>query len=249
MKQIFYITTIILLALANSVQAQNANKTEEISDSQKFENALKDVKQINTDEIETLENISQFPVTVVTLKDYSDGISKCDYKTPENVEKIQTGGIWVVLPSELKDVFSTRKDEFKADAEDRLKKLFGFDPGGKAKCFVEIQVETANYITFGYSFPCLDGNCVKQIEVETTITRPFLNLSINKNNSYFWDRWKDNEKVFTGLGYTCDWYKGNGCARGLTEFNIPLVKNGSHYLTVKRSCDVVSYLSEKETCK
>ena len=249
MRKIFLV--IGLLFVANFANAQSATKTIRQNnslptDKEKYASAKDWVMKITPANMKPLETITQFPVVVVTLTDVSKTTNSCDYKNATDLQELQKGGTWVVLPQEIKMFYSNNKPEFDTDKAKRLTQLFGFDEGSsKAKCFVEIQIETPKYISIGISYPCLNGNCIGQINVaavEETIVRPLLNLNIDSNNSFFWDRWKDTKTIFTGLGYTCDWFYGDGCRKGLTEFDIPRVAHGDKYLSIKNNYTVDEYL-------
>lgn len=71
------------------------------------------------------------------------------------------------------------------------------------------------------------------IDIQVTLLKP-INSPI-KNESY------DKKYPFTNLGYTCDWYYGDGCRKGLNEFFIK-EKNNS---TIKKTCTIDDYLDEK----
>ena len=256
MNKVFLV--IGLLLVANFANAQLIKKSDGQNNSSPTDSkgytAAKDwVMKITPDKMRPLETITQFPVVVLTLKDVSKTTNSCDYRNATDLQEFQKGGIWVVLPQEIKMFYSNNKTEFDTDKAKRLTQLFGFDEGSsKAKCFVEIQIETPKFISATISYPCINGNCIGQIKIdaeEETIVRPLLNLSLDSTNGFFWDRWKKDHvptTLFTGLGYTCDWHYEDGCHYGLTEFDIPRVTHGDKYLMIRNSYTIDEYLKSDQ---
>ena len=201
---------------ASSVKAQIDKKLDE----KYFKEAMKDAKTIEPNEIKKdlqVLSASETPILVIHLTENS-----CDdYKKAENKKHFANkDDVWVTLFSEMKSVFQDKKMAGElGNVENRLKKLLGLKWKPNYKCFVELKVAT-NKITRPTPFFDWQGNQVK----------PTDSVIENKIGDY----------PFTNLGYTCDWYYGDGCRYGLTEFK--LVKENDSIIV--NACETDESLEE-----
>jgi hypothetical protein len=124
----------------------------------------------------------------------------CSY-TPDDIAGYKTRGIWVFMPDELREIIGSRKSEFAADTGLRMKELLGLNPTYKYECILVVSI------------------------APTQLVRPSLALSLEDGeNTYPFSTW-GGDFPFTGLGYTCDWYYGDGCRYGMSEFYISPGRN------------------------
>ena len=191
----FLIFVVSIICPLSFVKAQVDKKLDE----KYFKEAMKDAKTIEPNEKEKLKviNASETPVWVIHLTD-----DNCDkYQKPENIKYFANkDDVWVALLSEMQSVFQQKKKagEF-GNTENRLKKLLGLKWKPNYKCFVVLKLATNNIFRPTLFFDW-QGNQIKTIN------------SIIEN--------KIGDYPFTNLGYTCDWYYGDGCRYGLTEFKL-----------------------------
>jgi hypothetical protein len=234
MKTILNIFLImILLAITSVIKAQESIKPEcdcvnenfQLPDGVKYLKAQKDASEIKLSEKRELKTIPDGDVILLNLsKGATDGT--CIFKNDE-LDNFQKGGYWTFLPNEFIEVYKTKKDEFGSIGNSkRLERLLGLPPNYGAKCFVVINIASSKAV------------------------RPSITPKNNESSNYFYKKW-DGSSVFTSLGYTCDWYYGNGCEYGLTEFNIPPAppKLDKKYLEVKSSCTIDEYIANGKCLK
>lgn len=235
MKKVYLLGIFCLLVFVDLAQPQSGSSNSQcsksncdcelqnlkISDGEKYQKALKDALTMKPEEKRELQVITTPKVVVASFKPFSKN-NDCNY-TQEEKDVLNNGGIWVLLPAELRNVYQSRRAEF-GDKENRLKKLLGLAPEIPYKCFAEIEIDSCK------------------------VVRPFLSFNVAEKDGFFWRNWGNDTSLFTGLGYTCDWYYGDGCRYGLTEFNIPPKpeKTGNDYLKVIKVCTVETYL--ENTC-
>jgi len=143
-------------------------------------------------------------------------------------QKIERNIIYKIIQSSYLYRKKIEKDEFKSVGnEKRLRMLLGLPPNDSSKCIVQIRIDGSKVI------------------------RPSIIPKITDSTSFLSGKWGD-DSVFTSLGYICDWYYGDGCEYGLTEFNIPPPPTANlveKYLKVKSSCPLDEYISNGKCLK
>ncbi len=242
MKKIFLVISLLLIAnFANAQETSKAscdcvNENLKLPDSVKYLKAQEDAREIKPSEKRPLKIISEKERIEVLrfAKPANDGTCA---STNEDLARYQEGKIFIFLLTEFDEVYRKKmeKDEFKnVGNEKRLRMLLGLPPNDNSKCIVKILI---------------DGSKVIRPSIIPKITEPC---------SFFSSKWGD-ESVFTSLGYTCDWYYGDGCEYGFTEFNIPppivsttetdKPKIEEKYLEVESSCTIDEYISNGKCLK
>ena len=186
-KKFFLLFLLSVIFPISFVKAQVNKKLDE----KYFKEGMKDARKIEPNELKKdlqVLSASESSILVVHLTENS-----CDdYKKAENIKYFANKeDVWITLLSEMKSVFQDKKmaGEF-GNVKNRLKKLLGLKWKPNYKCFVELKVVT-NKITCPTPFFDWRGNQVKSID------------SVIEN--------KIGDYPFTNLGYTCDWYYGDGC--------------------------------------
>jgi hypothetical protein len=218
-KRICFLFFISIGFFSAFAQAQDNSANMSLSDEKKFKKAMQDTKEIEPDEIEKLQpiNVFEIRISVVTvIENICD-----DYKKAENVNTFSEKTVWISLASEIKSTIQKKKGEF-VNKENRLKKLLGLRPDRTYRCVIELEVN-AEKINRPSSLFNLHGDLLKPINSKI------------KNEDY------DDKYPFTNLGYACDWYYGDGCRFGVTEF---IIKKGNKSL-IKKACTIDEYVDEK----
>jgi hypothetical protein len=217
-RKICFLFLLNLILFSTFAKAQDDSKNTGLSDKQKFEKAIEDAKEIEPDETEKLQRINAMNNTVRVVTAIEAECQK--FKKDKNSNAFSNNTVWVSLPAEIRSVFQSRKGEF-ADMENRLKKLLGLRYDNTYRCLIELEVE-ASKITRPSSLINADGN----------LLMPIIKAENERYNSKY---------PFTNLGYTCDWFYGDGCRYGLTEF---WIKPGNGTV-IKKACKIKEYLEEK----
>lgn len=228
MRKLCFILLVSLWFFSGFAQAQDDSSKKEncndnlenscLSDKEKYLKALKDTAIIEPHEKEWLQTIdvTQPKIVVLTLKE-----SECSSFVDK--DSFKKRDVWMFLPSELRRVYQSKLNEF-ANREDRLKKLIGLKYDKSYKCLIELEVSSNQLIRPSF-FLDIKGDFQKEKEGEES----------------FWQIWAKGLYPFTALGYTCDWYYGDGCRYGLTEF---FIKKGNDSVITK-ACTIDDYLEEK----
>ena len=229
MKKIFLV--IVLLLVANFTNAQDINKAScdcetenlKLPDNIKFQKALKDASIIKPTEKQFLQKLPKSEtIKVISLRGRKNDDKPliCSNEGLNGTENVNPIHKFVALPEELRNVYQTKTIEF-LDRKNRLEKLLGLSPDYTYDCFVVFEIKPEKLIRPTFAFDW-EGNF--------------------QNNKYsFFNKWILNDYPFTALGYTCDWYYGDGCRYGLTEFFID-ENTGAEF---KKICSVDDFLDQK----
>lgn len=225
-KHLLVIALLLFAVFANAQVTNNANcdyssENFKLPDSEKFQKALKDSGSIESSERAFLKPL---PVLQDKLRVISLKWNECSaYKSFQDRE------VWVFLPEELRGFYDSKSKtaEFQ-NKEDRLRKLLGLkfksDDKDVYKCLIELEVSPNELVRPTFLFN-IQENEQKQKD----------------NELFFLNWWLKGEYPFTALGYTCDWYYGDGCRYGLTEFYIKPNNNS----IIKKVCTIDDYFENK----
>jgi hypothetical protein len=127
--------------------------------------------------------------------------------------------LWVTAVPEIQAFFAPRPSSSEAILKPRVEQLLGMPPDTANTKFVEVWVNPNDLVR-----PCPDPEITDTVcELDFPPPR-FQELSSeyrqwfesNRASSYG----GSNPYPWTRLGYTCDWYRGQGCDTGLSEFVI-----------------------------
>ncbi len=145
--------------------------------------------------------------------DYYDNSVGQDYTLPDWLR------LWVTAVPEIQAFFAPRPSSNEAILKRRVEQLLGMPPDTANSKFVEVWVNPNDMVR-----PCPDPEITDTVcELDFPPPR-FQELSsdyrqwfeANRASSYGGSQ----PYPWTRLGYTCDWYRGQGCDTGLSEFVI-----------------------------
>ncbi len=116
--------------------------------------------------------------------------NKCQKYKPQNGEYF--GSL-----NELQEFYKNDKSQFSI-VQDRLNQLIGSNDDNNCLAVIELEAKYLYRPTSIFSFD--------------DTGKPSSTIDFQPNNK------KEDGYPFTNLGYACDWYYGDGCRRGLSEF-------------------------------
>lgn len=145
--------------------------------------------------------------------DYYDNFVGQNYTLPSWLH------LWVTAVPEIRGFFAFRPFTGEAVLKLRVEQLLGMPPDSKNSRFVEMWVHPDDLAR-----PCPDP------EITDTVCELDFPLSRFQQLSLEYRQWFEDNRAssygsstpypWTRLGYTCDWYRGQGCDVGLSEFLI-----------------------------
>jgi hypothetical protein len=216
MRPLLTLLLLVLLSCGLAVGQVPNPASIGLPDAVKFGRAIDDSSVLTPKKLMPLRklDLKATSITMASFKAPSHAKGGCAY-APDDIAYYQRNGIWVFVPDELREIFAGRAGEFK-DAKLRMRELLGLnpDPSYKYECILLVTIDPKELV------------------------RPSLALDLEKGeNSDFIKGW-GGSFPFVGLGYTCDWYYGDGCRYGMSEFFIP----GGRAWTGTKSCALDEYL-------
>lgn len=145
--------------------------------------------------------------------DYYDDFVGQNYTLPSWLH------VWVTAVPEIRGFFAFRPLTGEAALKRRVEQLLGMPPNSKNTRFVELWVYPDDLAR-----PCPDPEITDTVcELDFPSAR-FQQLSLEYRQWFEGNRASSyggsTPYPWTRLGYTCDWYRGQGCDVGLSEFLI-----------------------------